>query len=545
MSLLSRLVTLLFRLPPAKAERVEIDRNLRVPMRDGALLLADHYYTAGQPSAPTILVRSPYGRAGIWPLLFARPFAERGFQVLFQSCRGTFGSGGTFDAFRNEQRDGLDTLAWLREQPWFSGAFATLGPSYLGLVQWAIAPQAGEQHKAMAVQISGSEFRSLFYPGGSFGLDSALTWVQLVAHQEDSVLRRVLETRRRTGEMRAATSRLPLREADRVAAGATASFFQDWLEHSAPDDPWWQPVDFSDTAGAATAPAHLLSGWYDILLPQLLADYARLRQAGKRPHLTVGPWAHTSPGVFPMLVREALAWFRAHLLGEQGLLRADPVRVFVMGTNVWKNFPDWPPPGYAEQAWFLQPGSALAAQPPAGGPPDRYRYDPADPTPAVGGSSLSQNSGPRDNRALEARSDVLVYTSPALERDLEVVGPVRAELFVQSSLEHTDFFVRLCDVDPRGKSTNISDGLVRLRPGQPAAGADGVWKIAIALWPTAHCFQKGHRIRVQVAGGAHPRYARNPGSGEPLGAATTLLAADHTLYHDPQHPSALVLPARQ
>jgi putative CocE/NonD family hydrolase len=545
MSLLSRIVTLLFRLPRAETYHVVVDRHLRVPMRDGTVLLADHYYTAQRRSAPTILVRSPYGRAGIWALLFARPFAERGFQVLIQSCRGTFGSGGTFNAFRDEQRDGLDTVEWLQQQPWFSGKLATVGASYLGLVQWAIASQTGGLLKAIGVQITGSEFRSLFYPGESFGLDTALTWIQRVSHQEDRFFRRLRDTRRRAEEMQAAANHLPLRDTDRIVAGKRVTFFQDWLEHNTPSDPWWEPVIFSETVGAITAPVHLLGGWYDILLPHILADYARLRQAGRRPYLTIGPWAHSSPGMFPALVRESLAWLRTHLLGETGLLRESPVHVFVMGSNTWRSLPDWPPPGYRAQPWFLQPGNALALQPPGTSQPDCYRYDPADPTPAVGGSSLSHNAGPRDNRALEARPDVLVYTSPVLAQDTELIGPLRADLFVRSSLEHTDFFVRLCDVDPKGKSVNISDGLLRLRPGQPMVGEDGIWNINVELWATAHCFQKGHRIRVQIAGGSHPRYARNTGSGEPLATATTLIAADHTVYHDAQHPSAILLPVRQ
>ena len=542
--ILSRVLTRLFKLPPAETYNVVVEHNLRVPMRDGTVLLADHYYAPHRRTAPTILVRSPYGRAGVFALLFARPFAERGFQVLIQSCRGTFGSGGEFNAFRNEQRDGLDTLAWLQQQPWFSGQLATIGPSYLGLVQWAIAAQAGPLLKAMGVQISSSEFRSLVYPSESFGLDTSLTWIQLMAHQEDSVLRRLRHTRRRAKELHAAARHLPLREADRIVAGRTVEFYQDWLEHNAPGDPWWQPVDFSDTVGAITAPINLIGGWYDIFLPQILADYTRLRQAGKRPYLTIGPWAHTSVVAFPYMLRESLRWFRAYLLEEPGRVRQAPVRVFVMGCNRWKHLPDWPPPGYQPQRWFLQPGHTLAPQAPGTAPPDRYRYDPADPTPAVGGSSLSENSGPRDNRTVEARPDVLVYTSAVLDQDIAVIGPVRAELFVQSSLEHTDFFVRLCDVDPRGKSLNISDGLVRLRPGEPSVGADGVWKVNVELWATAHCFQKGHRIRVQVAGGSHPRYARNPGSGEPLATATTLHAADHTVYRDADHPSAILLPVK-
>jgi putative CocE/NonD family hydrolase len=545
MTILSRTISRMFKLPPAETYNVVVERDLPVQMRDGTVLLADHYYTRRRRNAPTILVRSPYGRAGAFALLFARPFAERGFQVLIQSCRGTFGSGGAFDAFRNEQNDGLDTLDWIQQQAWFSGGLATVGPSYLGLVQWAVAAQAGPLLQALGVQITSSELRSLCYPGESFGLDTALTWIQQVAHQEESLLRQLRNRRRRAKAMQAAIMHLPLRDADVIVAGKPVTFYRDWLEHTAPDDPWWQAVDFSDTLGAITAPINMIGGWYDIFLPQILADYARLRQAGHQPYLTIGPWAHTSAAAFPYMIRDSLAWFRTHLRAEPGLIRKAPVRVFVMGRNKWQSLPAWPPPGYQPERWFLQPGKKLAPQPAGAAAPDRYRYDPAHPTPAVGGASLSQNSGAQDNRAVEARSDVLVYTSAALDQDIEVIGAVHAELFVQSSLEHTDFFVRLCDVDPKGKSLNISDGLVRLRPGQPTVGDDGIWHVSVALWATAHCFKKGHRIRVQVAGGSHPRYARNPGSGEPLATATTLRPADHTVYHDPEHPSAIILPVKR
>jgi putative CocE/NonD family hydrolase len=544
MTIASRVISRLFKLPPAETYAVTVERDLKVPMRDGTVLLADHYYSRRHPNAPTILVRSPYGRAGVFALHFARPFAERGFQALIQSCRGTFGSGSTFNAFRNEQSDGLDTLQWLTRQPWFSGEFATVGPSYLGLVQWAIAAGAGPALKAMALQITASDFRTLSYPGESFGLDTALTWVQLMEHQEKNLRSQLRTRRQRARQLQQALMHLPLREADEIVAGHPVAYYRDWLDHNEPDDPWWQPVVFSDAIPTLSAPVNLIGGWYDIFLPRLLADYVRLRAAGHHPQLTVGPWAHTSFAAFPYMVRESLAWFRTHLLGEPGQGRRAPVRVFVMGRNKWKNLPDWPPPGYQPQRWCLQRGQRLASQPAGAAPPDRYRYDPAHPTPAVGGSSLSENSGPQDNRAVEARSDVLVYTSAPLAQDLEVIGAVRAELFVQSSLEHTDFFVRLCDVDPKGKSVNISDGLRRLRPGDPTVGDDGIWHVTIDLWATAHCFRKGHRIRVQVAGGAHPRYARNLGSGEPLATATHLLAADHTVYHDPDHPSAILLPVK-
>jgi putative CocE/NonD family hydrolase len=208
----------------------------------------------------------------------------------------------------------------------------------------------------------------------------------------------------------------------------------------------------------------------------------------------------------------------------------------------WRDLAAWPPPSTARR-WYLRGGGGLALGPPPASEPDRYRYDPAHPTPALGGTTLSgRRSGARDNRALEARADVLVFTSEALDTDVEIIGPVTAELFVSSSRDHTDFFARLCDVEPRGRSTNVCDALLRLQPGDPVRDDDGVARITIELWPAAHRFRKGHRIRLQVSSGAHPRFARNPGSGERLATATTLLAADQAVYHDPAHPSAVVLP---
>jgi putative CocE/NonD family hydrolase len=474
-------------------------------------------------------------------LLFARVFAERGFQALIQSCRGTFGSGGMFDPFRNERADGLATIRWLKAQDWFSGAFATFGGSYLGFVQWAIAADAGPELKALAIQVTASELRSSAYPGGSYWLELSLNLAYGFAHQENSPFALFLDMARSGRVLRPAFKHLPLWEADEVAVGKPAPFFRDWLKHNAPGDEWWQPVDFSGTLSKVTAPVHLLEGWFDLFTPQTIADYERLRQAGRQPHLTIGPWTHGSLGQLQVQMRESIMWLRAHLLGDRSGLRDKPVRVYVIGAEEWREYSEWPPSGYQVQRWLLQSGGKLSTAIPEESEPDRYRYDPADPTPAVGGTGLSI-SGPKDNRALEARADVLCYTSEPLDHAMEVIGPVRAELYVKSSLEHTDFFARLCDVYPSGKSSNVCDGLLRLLPGHPVSESDGCLKVGIDVWPTAYRFQRGHRLRLQVSSGAHPRFARNLGSGEPLATATTLVVADQIVYHDPTHPSAIILP---
>ena len=540
MSITSRIISRLMKLPPAESHNILVRRDLKVQMSDGVALLADHYAPREGPKRPTILIRSPYGRAGFFGAVFARPFAERGFQVLIQSCRGTFGSGGTFAPFHQEQADGLATVAWIKTQDWFSGELLTMGPSYLGYVQWAVAPYVGPELKAMVAQVTTSEFASQMHPGGAFTLNDMLTWTHQIMTQEKGWFALIGQTRKLAPALR----HLPLCDADALAVGTSVPFFQDFLVH-VPGDDWWAPADHSRTVAEVSAPVNMVTGWYDIFLPRLLKDYRTLRVAGKRPYLLIGPWTHAAMPGMAAAAREALPWFRAHLSGDHSALREAPVRLFVMGAKQWRDFPDWPPANVRLERWHLQPNGGLTLAPPPDAAPDHYHYDPANPTPAVGGAWLSGSFGPRDNRPLEARPDVLVYTSIPLQQDLEVIGPVTAELYIRSSLEHTDFFAKLCDVDPSGRSINLCDGILRLAPGHLAPEADGSLHITIELWPTANRFLRGHRVRVQVSSGAHPRFARNLGSGEPLATATTLRTAEQTVYHDPAHPSAIVLPVLQ
>jgi uncharacterized protein len=538
MTLLSRILSRVAHLPPATTPDVFVEHDLKATMPDGVILLADRYAPRGIEKPPLLLVRSCYGRHMPFSLLYGQLFAERGFQVVIQSTRGTFGSGGTLSPF-DEHDDGIATVAWLKQQPWYPGSFMTIGGSYLGFVQWAIARDAGPDLKGMALQVTTSEFRSQTYMGGAYALDATLSWTSTMANQErTNLLRSLISPPGR--KLRPLFSHLPLRDLDKLATGSHVSFFQEWLEHNEPGDPYWKKRCFDQTVRDVSASVHMIAGWYDIFLPWQLRDYRMLREHGQHPFLTIGPWAHTSTESIGLAHRETIPWLQAVTRGKEEQYREARVRVFVTGANEWRDLADWPPPGVRAQRFHLQPGFGLAPDAPTASQPDHYRYNPADPTPSVGGPLL-MSKAQADNRALEARADVLVYTSTPLEQDLEIIGPVQADLFVQSSREHTDFFVRLCDVDQQGKSLNICDALLRLTPGHPASDTDGTRHITFDLWPTAHRFRAGHRLRVQVSSGAHPRYARNPGSGEPLGTATTLLTADQSIYHDPQHPSAIVL----
>ena len=321
----------------------------------------------------------------------------------------------------------------------------------------------------------------------------------------------------------------------------TAFYYQDWLEHAAPGDPWWDSVNFSPYAAQAPPSSHL-AGWYDLFLPNQIDDYVRLRQAGRDARLTVGPWTHSGPGAIAAGVRDTLEWFDIQLRDRPDRSGRDRVRLFVMGSDRWVDLPEWPPPAQP-QRWYMGPGGTLSAAGPADGSPDRYRYDPADPAPGLGGATLDVTlAGSRNQRRREERPDVLVYTSSVLPKDVTVAGPVEAEVWLGSSRPYFDLFVRLCDVDRSGRSRNISDGILRVDPDTCRPDPDGVWRIRVRMAPTAMTFRAGHRVRVQVSSAAHPLYARNTGSGEPIGSASQLIPSEHHVYHDRARRSAIILP---
>jgi uncharacterized protein len=537
MTLSSYLIERFLRLDPPLTRDLSIRRDLRVPMPDGAVLLADLWAPRSSPaSLPTALLRSPYGRRGLIGSGLARPLAERGFQVLIQSTRGTFGSGGVFDPMRQEREDGLATLDWVVKQAWFDGSIVLIGGSYLGYVQWAVADRLPPEVKAMIPQVTDSALTLEFLRPDGLSLETPFAWGVMVAGQErrGALLRALAQERRN----RQALESLPLGHADEAASGHRIGYVQDILACDA-SDPRWDGIDHTHRVADVTVPVSSIGGWYDIFLPGQLRDFRILQRAGRPARLTVGPWTHLS--LDGTALRESIAFGLAHARGEPPPPR-DPVRLYVMGEEAWRDFGTWPPPGYLPKRFYLQPGGGLDRMPPGPGgpPPSRYRYDPADPTPAVGGVRMTRSSSGRvDNGKLEARPDVLTYTTAPLDADTEVIGEVSAEIWFRSSLAHADVFVRLCDVAPGGRSRNVCDGLTRL------SGADDITRADVRLWPTAHRFKRGHRIRVQVSSGAFPRYARNPGTGEPPATATRLLAADQQVYHDPARPSAVILPVRQ
>jgi putative CocE/NonD family hydrolase len=530
---LSKMLSRAWSLPPQR-NFVAIERNVQVPMSDGTVLLADHYLPITSQPAATVLVRCPYGRGAPYSLLQAQLVAERGFHVLLQSCRGTFGSGGQFEPMRREASDGQDTVAWLRGQSWFDGRLATFGASYLGFVQWALALDPPPELVAAVVVVGAHDFSRTAYRNGAFDLYNFLSWSDLIVNQErvnpvSGMVRAVTADRR----LRPALDRAPVTQGARDLLGTGAPWFETWLEHPQLTDPFWAPLQCGAALERISVPTLLIGGWQDLFLEQTLEQYGALAARGVPTRLLVGPWTHldTATRAGPAFT-EGLVWLERHA----GQVPGEPatghsVRIWVGGAREWRDLATWPP-GQTQQRWYLGPDGTLSSKEPADGPSTSFRYDPADPTPSVGGAILAVNAGVRDNRAVEQRPDVLLFTSEPLAEPVEIIGDVTAELHVTRDNPNADLFVRLCDVDRHGRSRNVCDGIVRLTEADPLAGT-----IRVPLIAAAYRFGRGHRLRLQVAGGAHPRFARNPGNGQVDAPAKDFVVTHYSI----QSPSALVV----
>ena len=475
---------------------------MRTAAPDGVELVADVYEPEGDGPFPTLLQRTCYGRQ--WFAGSCKWFADRGYRVVIQDCRGSGESGGRPDFFA-EAGDGRATADHIAEQTWFDGRLATFGASYMGFTQWALASTRPPYLTAMSVGLIGSERRRAWFPGGSFALDIALPWTLIRVKGVE-----VLGGPDVADRVRAGYAHLPLRTADEIVVGEPVPFYRDWLDHAEPDDPFWAPLDFRDTVAELGVPTLFWDGWWDYQLPHLIEDFQRARDAGTPSRLVIGPWFHAGSDE-SVVNQETLAWFDRHVKGigaEPG-----PVSVFVPPDDGWRELDTWPPPGTNVRV-ELRPDAPIT-----------FTYDPADPTPAYGGISLSfDNAGSVDNGPLEARADVAVLTTEPLDEDLVVAGPVTAEVDVDVAGDHFDVFVRVCDVDPEGRSMNVTDAIRRVGPGESTG------PLHVELWPVARRFAAGHRLRVQVSGGAHPLFARNPCSGEPVGDATTLVPVDFVVH---------------
>ncbi len=572
---------------------IVVHKQILVPMRDGIHLATDVYRPAITTPVPTLLVRSPYNKDALALLLYLVPdpirLARAGYAVVVQDCRSCFASEGNFQPYRQEADDSVDTIAWIRSQPWADGSIGMIGGSYLGLAQWLTLASAPADVQMIAPFTTTDHPAECWtYQGGAFQLGFLLFWT-LAYHIIPELHRRIGQGKARFTELQSALQalsqidalyrRMPLTNVPELIS--IAPFYREWLLHY-PTSSFWQTVARPVAYEQISIPVLLIGGWYDIFLAGTLRSYEQLRQQGgnalaRRPGLIIGPWSHgVWHGSFPErdfgllastdsfdLTGAQLRWFDYWLRYEENGLASDkPVTIFVMGANQWREEDDWPLPDTSYRRLFLRSnGSAnslygdgwLSWEPPEQEPSDCYHYNPLDPVLTCGGATLlpgaltAMNAGPRDQRPIETRSDVLVYTSPPLDHPLEVIGPIKLVLFVASSARDTDFTGKLIDVFPDGRAIILTDGILRTRYRSlpPALLEPGrVYEIQIDLTATANVFYHGHRIRLEVSSSNFPRFDRNTNTGGMIAeeAETDCVVAINQIFHDRNRPSHLILP---
>ncbi len=520
---LAKALTRLNKLPPPTSGYT-ITRDVPIPMRDGVTLLADLYTPTG-PVKGTVLVRSPYGFGMFIGTMTGGVLAARGYRMVLARCRGTFGSGGEFDPMRHEVDDGADTVEWMRNQPWFDGRFATHGGSYLAFTQWALLMDPPPELVAAVISISPHDFYASSYKGGAFSLGDFLGWTDQVRRQEEpNFAKLVLGHAKAQRTVPAASAELPLSRGGEQLLEGGAPWYAQWISHRDPDDPFWAPMRLGDALDRVQCPVLLQSGWQDVFVDQTMEQYERLHARGVDVALTVGPWTHIEPATKgrDFVVNEILDWLDEHLADSGVRSRPTPVHLFVTGAaQQWRDLPAWPP-ATTDRVFHLRPNGGLGDDPAPAGSTATFTYDPADPTPTIGGPTLLRG-GYKDDSALASRRDAVTFTTDPLNRPLEVIGYPTVELAHTTDNPYADVFVRVSDVDASGASTNVTEGFLRLGP----ADANGI--VHLRLDPIAHRFGARHRIRLVVAGGSFPHWERNLGTADDPATSSRLALSTRTI----------------
>jgi putative CocE/NonD family hydrolase len=551
-------------LAAAAPEAIRQDLGVRIAMRDGVELSANVFLPHHHGRLPAILIRTPYGK-GPGPSESQRAFVEHGYAVVVEDVRGRYASEGVFDPLHQEIADGEDTLSWIAAQEWSNRRVGMIGGSYLGITQWKAALSGSPYLKAIFPLVAGGdEYLDRFYShGGAFKLGHRLEWMAETLHVGGY-----------HSDFARFVRRVPLRTADVAATGRVVDFFQRALDHPA-YDAYWKSISTREQLGRVRVPVFAAGGWFDNFLESDLELFRLLRERGRDARLIVGPWPHNFSYRFAEidygpesrigLRQMQFDWFDFWLkqpagAHERNAAPGPPLRLFVMGANRWREERAWPLERARPTAFYLagrgRANSAagdgrLVREPARRQAADRFVYDPRDPVPTAGGAVCCNPKllpwGPLDQRAIESRRDVLVYTSPRLSRPIEATGPVRVVLYVSTSTPDTDFTAKLVDVYPDGRALNVTDGILRLRYrvslehavlSQPGA----VYPITIDAGATSIEFGKGHRIRLEVSSSNFPRFDRNPNTGRAVADERELARANQTVYHDRSHRSYLLLP---
>jgi len=578
-------MALLLLLPPSPAagqdfsgSPLQVEKNVPGRMRDGVSLYADIYRPEANDKVPVILMRTPYDKDTYDRNSLLRSAAASGYAVIIQDVRGRFASEGEFVPYLNDLNDGYDSVEWAAALPFSNGKVGMTGCSYLGAVQWQAAVTRPPHLVAIFPQCTFANARHFFFFSGTFDL----SWIAWLNGRLPDIKRRRgftgPEASAEAAELMWAEHKwgwlnyLPL--GDLPVFKDFCPYYDEWLAH--PDDgPYWDFVNVEKKHDEVSVPAYNFTGWFDdgYGQPGAIRNFLGMKKNGKTPQaregqkLLIGPWTHCRPGsragamdfggdAAVNLDRLVLRWFDYWLKGiDDGIMREPPIRIFVMGANEWRYERQWPPDRSSPTPFYLSSrGSAnslygdgsLSREKSRGAAQDRYTYDPSNPVTDY----FFENTGPRDFRPIEARNDVLVYTSEPLNEGIEVTGEITAEIWASSSARDTDFIVKVSDVQPDGYSRNITpplSGILRARyresESNPSLLQPGkAYRFTIDSMYTSHFFKPGHRIRVWITSSYFPHVDRNPNTGGPFAVEVRTVPARQTIYHDEQRPSRVLLP---
>ena len=557
------------------AERYEVtvEHGVLAKMRDGVTLRADIYRPKAEGQFPVLLERTPYDKRG--GVDFGLKAAARGYVVIIQDVRGRYTSEGEWYTFKHESDDGYNTVEWAAALPYSNGKVGMFGGSYVGATQMLTAIASPPHLAGIFPVVTASNYHENWtYQGGAFEQWFNESWTSGLA--QDTHDRFVRENSNALQWVR----ELPLAKytlLDLGATGGLAPYFADWLAHPSYDD-YWKQWSIEEHLGKVLVPVYTVAAWYDIFQGGSLRNYMGIKahggseaaRAGQRLLVIIGGHAGGGRKIGEVdfgpeaefdLDEIMLRWYD-HLLKaiSNGVEKEKPVKFFVMGSNQWREENDWPLAHARETRYFLHSAGkanslsgdgVLTPANPQAEPVDHFVYDPADPLPTIGGPLCCDAThlapGPRDQRPAEAREDVLVFTTPAFKQDFEVTGPVSLELYASSSAVDTDFTGKLVDVWPNGFAQNLTEGILRTRyrnsnekpefmnPGE-------TYKLAIDLWSTSNVFKAGHKLRLEISSSNFPRFDRNLNTGESAAFSSRMVKATNTIFHDREHPSALVLP---
>ncbi len=549
---------------------VRFEFGIKQEMRDGTKLSSDIYRPDAKGKFPAIITRSPYMTVEGFQKRFseeAKFFARQGYVFVIQDCRGKNDSEGIFHPFFDDPTDGFDALSWCAKQEWSNGELGTIGASYQAWNQWATATLNPPNLRAMVSIVALPDpVLNVPFQNGALVLWMA-EWMAMVDGKKN--------TDPSIYDSMKLYNHLPLRTMDEAFGRKESSIWQNWINHPAADD-YWKASFYQDEFSQIDVPALHVSGWYDDDVIGTHINYTGMRKSGKSEHarinqkLIIGPWQHHVNATRQLgtidfgqsslidLRKVELEWFDYWLKGkETGIMKQPKVDIFTMGKNIWRRTDSWPLEKTEYVKYFIHSngkantsagdGKLSTAKPNIEEPYDSYTYDPADPSPNIYDTSTMAAEGPYDQRPIERRNDILVYSTSALDDDLDITGPVSVKLFASTSARDTDFWVQLVDVFPNGYSMHLTEGIIRARyrnslEKQELLEPEKIYEFDIDLWVTSNVFQRGHRVRVDISSSSFPKYDRNPNTGNQFGTDTTLKVADQRIYHNEKHPSHILLP---